>query len=133
VTAVVDASVVVAYLLGDGDDRERAVFLGEVHAPALLDIEVTQALRALVRRSNVDLDRADAARRDLADLTVRRYATSHLLDRAWDLRDVCTTYDALYAALAEALGAPLVTRDLRLARGLAASRSVRCEVVATGR
>jgi predicted nucleic acid-binding protein len=31
---------------------------------------------------------------------------------------VCTVYDALYVALAEALDAKLITRDARLARGV---------------
>jgi predicted nucleic acid-binding protein len=39
--------------------------------------------------------------------------------RCLELRDVCTTYDALYVALAEALDASLVTRDARLARAVA--------------
>ena len=42
-----------------------------------------------------------------------------LLRRCWELRDVCTTYDALYVALAEALDARLLTRDARLARAVA--------------
>jgi predicted nucleic acid-binding protein len=42
---------------------------------------------------------------------------SALLARAWELRDVCSTRDGLYVALAEGLGVALVTRDARLARG----------------
>ncbi len=37
-----------------------------------------------------------------------------------ELRNTCTVHDALHVALAEALGATLVTRDLRLARGVGA-------------
>jgi predicted nucleic acid-binding protein len=45
-----------------------------------------------------------------------------LLPRIWDLRHNLTAYDAAYVALAEALAAPLVTRDAALAasRGHAA-------------
>jgi hypothetical protein len=43
---------------------------------------------------------------------------------------VCTIYDALYVALAEALGGRLLTRDARLARGVAGLVDV--EVVADG-
>ncbi|MEZ5239295.1 MAG: hypothetical protein R2716_10245 [Microthrixaceae bacterium] len=39
-----------------------------------------------------------------------------LLGRVWELRANLTGYDATYVALAEALGAPLVTADGRLAR-----------------
>ncbi|HEY9556908.1 MAG TPA: type II toxin-antitoxin system VapC family toxin [Acidimicrobiales bacterium] len=38
-----------------------------------------------------------------------------LLGRVWDLRHNLTAYDATYVAVAEALDAPLVTADGRLA------------------
>ena len=38
------------------------------------------------------------------------------MDRAWELRDNVTVYDAVYVALAELLDAPLVTADSRLAK-----------------
>ena len=52
---------------------------------------------------------------DLADLSLRRYAHDLLLPRIWELRNNLTAYDAAYVALAEALKAPLLTRDRRLA------------------
>lgn len=115
---VVDASSVVAYLLGGGSDAERGGILGDVHAPALVDVEVTQTLRGLLRGAKVDLTSAELGRAELAQLAVRRHPDARLLRRAWELRDVCTTYDALYVALAEALDATLLTRDARLARGV---------------
>ncbi len=48
---------------------------------------------------------------DLLDLPVIRYPHGPLLDRAIDLHANVTAYDAMYLALAEALGAPLLTRD----------------------
>lgn len=86
---------------------------------------MTQTLRGLLRASKIDLRRAEQAREDLADLAIRRHPDVSLLLRAWDLRDVCTTYDALYVALAEALDASLATRDGRLARGVAQFIDVR--------
>lgn len=118
-TWVVDASVAVAYLLGEASIAERAALLDEVHSPSLLDVEVTQTLRALMRASKLDLATADVARDELGQLGVRRHPDAALLRRAWELRDRCTTYDALYVALAEALDATLITRDGRLARGVA--------------
>jgi len=50
----------------------------------------------------------------------RRSNLADLLRRAWELRDVCTIYDALYVGLTEALDATLITRDARLARGAGA-------------
>jgi predicted nucleic acid-binding protein len=46
-----------------------------------------------------------------------------LLERAWRLRGAVTFYDALYVALAERLGLPLITLDARLA-GAAPARVV---------
>jgi predicted nucleic acid-binding protein len=126
--SVTDASVIVAFLLGEGSREERDAMLGEVHAPALLDVEVTQTLRGLLRAGKIDLATADLGRVELADLSIRRHPDAALLRRAWELRDVCTTYDGLYAALAEGLDATLITRDMRLARGLVEAPSVTCSV-----
>ncbi len=115
---VVDASSVVAYLLGEASIAERSAMLDDVHAPGLIDVEVTQTLRGLLRGSKVDLKTAERGREELAQLGVRRHPDGRLLRRAWALRDVCTTYDALYVALAEGLDATLVTRDARLAKGV---------------
>ena len=112
---VADASSVVAYLLGDGSNLEREALLGDAHAPGLLDVEVTHTLRGLARGAKIQLTTAEQCRADLRDLPLRRHPDAALLARAWDLRDTCTTYDALYVALAEALDASLLTRDARLA------------------
>lgn len=115
---MIDASSVVAYLLGEASEAERRGMLGDVHAPSLVDVEVTQALRGLLRGAKIDLPTAQRGRVDLAQLGVRRNPDVHLLRRAWELRDACTTYDALYVALAEALDATLLTRDSPLAQGV---------------
>lgn len=117
-TCIADASVVVAYLLGEASDAEREGMLSDVHAPSLLDVEVTQTLRRLVRGAKLELAVAEIGRDELAQLGVHRHPDAALLRRAWELRDTCTTYDGLYVALAEALDAPLLTRDGRLARGI---------------
>jgi predicted nucleic acid-binding protein len=119
VTYVTDASVAVAYLLGASTDRERDALLAGAHAPALMDVEVTQTLRGLLRAQKIDVVAAERGRDELQELRVRRHPDARLLRRCWELRDVCTVYDALYVALAEALDATLVTRDGRLARGVA--------------
>ncbi|MFZ0861368.1 MAG: type II toxin-antitoxin system VapC family toxin, partial [Candidatus Sulfotelmatobacter sp.] len=86
-----------------------------LHAPQLLDLEVTQVLRRLVRERAVSAHRADEAIRDLLDLRINRYPHFVLLARIWQLRQNFSAYDAAYVALAEKLGAALVTRDGRLA------------------
>jgi predicted nucleic acid-binding protein len=52
---------------------------------------------------------------DLADFPLHRYPHDFLLQHVWNLRNNFTAYDARYVALAEALDAPLLTRDKRLA------------------
>ena len=53
---------------------------------------------------------------DLLDFPIQRYPHDILLPRVYELRDTLTAYDAVYVALAEALEAPLVTRDVKLAQ-----------------
>lgn len=123
---VADASVIVAYLLGEASPDERLALLGDVHAPALVDVESTQTLRGLLRGSKIDLATAEVARDELGQLGALRHPDVPLLRRCWELRDVCTTYDALYVGLAEALSATLITRDVRLARGVGGLIEVVC-------
>jgi predicted nucleic acid-binding protein len=49
-------------------------------------------------------------------MNVVRYPHAPLAARIWDLRENLTAYDAAYVALAETLGAPLITMDARLAQ-----------------
>lgn len=86
-----------------------------LHAPYLLDVEVAQVVGRYAANGEIDADRGRAALADLADLPLHRYPHDFLLPRIWDLRHNLTAYDAVYVALAEALDAPLLTRDKRLA------------------
>ena len=112
---VADASAVLEFLLQTplGEKVEARLFQHEaqVHVPHLLDVEVAQALRRLVRSGEVSTDRAEEALADLVDLDLRRHAHVDLLDRVWELRSNMTAYDAVYVALAEAIASPLVTCD----------------------
>jgi predicted nucleic acid-binding protein len=47
---------------------------------------------------------------------ITRYSHEPLMPRIWALRSNLTAYDAAYVALAEGLGATMLTRDERLAR-----------------
>ena len=116
---VVDASAIVEYVSQQPMNRDlaRRILGGQtLHAPHVLDVEMTHALRGLVRRNAMSSDRASDARVDAADLKIVRYPHVPLLGRAWELRDTLSTYDGVYVALAEVLEAPLVTCDARLAR-----------------
>lgn len=128
---VVDASALLEFLLQTplGMRVEARLFRDEeaFHSPHLVDVEVTQALRRLVRAGEVSIVRAAEAIADLADLDLHRHAHLDLLERAWQLRDNVTAYDAMYVALGEALAAPVVTCDKPLAR--APGHRARIEVI----
>ncbi len=116
---VLDTSALLAALVGSPTNaalNERLSADGDLHAPHLIDVEAVHALRRLVRRGDLSLERALAARQDLRDFTIVRYPHVALVDRMWDLREHLTAYEAAFVALSEALGVPLITADARLAR-----------------
>lgn len=112
---VVDASALLEFLLQTslGARVEARLFRDEdeFHAPHLVDVEVVQGLRRLVRSGEVSSGRADEAIADLTDLDLHRHAHLDLLGRAWKLRENISAYDAMYVALAEAIEATMVTCD----------------------
>ncbi len=86
-----------------------------LYVPPLMDVEVAQVLRRFAISGEADAERCRAALADLMDFPVARYPHDFLLPRVWELRSNLTAYDATYVALAEALDAPLLTRDQKLA------------------
>ncbi len=128
---VLDASAAVDWLIQSAAARhiESRIFSRNqsLHAPELLDLEVAQVLRRLVREGTVSAFRAEQAIQDLLDLRITRYPHSMLLPRIWQLRHNLSAYDAAYVVLAEKLGATLLTRDARLAA--AAGHAASVEVV----
>ena len=117
---VIDASAIIEVLLNtpaSGKVNER-LFAGPdtLHAPHLLDLEVAQVLRRYTISGEMSVERSEQALEDLADLPLNRYPHDIFLRRIWSLRRNLTAYDAAYLALAEALDAPLITRDAALAR-----------------
>jgi predicted nucleic acid-binding protein len=72
-------------------------------------------LRRYALSGTIEEVRGREAIEDLADLPIERLAHEPLMKRAWALRASLTAYDAMYVVLAEGLGAPLLTRDRRLA------------------
>src|SRR5258708_29574185 len=120
---VVDASAMLEALLRTPAAKAVEKWLFDprqtLHAPHLLDVEIAQVIRRYAANGEIDDERGRTALADLADFPLHRYPHDFLLPRVWDLRNNLPAYDAVYVALAEALDAPLLTRDRRLS---AASR-----------
>ena len=68
-----------------------------------------------MRSASISAERAAEALADFLDLPITRYPHFVLLPRVWQMRHNLTACDAAYLALAEALNAPLLTRDRALA------------------
>lgn len=116
---VLDASAAIEWLLQTptGITIDKRIFSPPValHAPHLLDVEVAQVLRRYVRDKTIAAQRGQEALEDLSDLVLNRYPHDFLIPRVWELRATLTAYDAVYVALAEALEAPLLTCDGKIA------------------
>lgn len=117
---VLDASALLEMLLGTaiGNRAVDAVRRHNepIHAPHLLDVEVLQVLRRFESSGQITAARARTATKDLGRMTIERHEHTVLAERVWQLRRDLTAYDAAYVSLAEALDAPLLTTDRRLAR-----------------
>ena len=116
---VLDTSAAVDWLLQtpSGLRIEQRIYAHQdtLHSVHLIDVEFVQVMRRLVREGALTPRRAEEAMEDMAALRITRYAPVLLMRRIWQLRQNLTAYDAAYVALAEALQAPLITRDPRIA------------------
>ena len=117
---VVDASVLVKWFLHEKEgDRDRALALRDLHIsrrstlfiPQLALLEVLNAVRFSPKADEEDGEMALETLEDLhletkpADVNLLRKANAI----AWAYK--ITIYDALYVALAEQVGYPLITAD----------------------
>ena len=111
---VIDASALAELVVGG---TPRAAQLAtriagppeSLHAPHLIDLEVTSVLRSLVARQQLSSTLATRAIGDLLALDLTRYPHDVLVPRIWQLRGNLSVHEAAYIALAESLRAPLVT------------------------
>ncbi|MBL0169657.1 MAG: type II toxin-antitoxin system VapC family toxin [Gemmatimonadaceae bacterium] len=117
---VLDASVVVELVLASQAGTAAMARLvadnALLHAPELLDIEVLHVLRRAALLGQLTPQRAEQAIGVLESLPLTRHPHAPLRRRCWQLRANFSAYDAAYVALAEGLGARLMTRDARIAR-----------------
>jgi predicted nucleic acid-binding protein len=119
VTYVVDCSIIMRLLASrEGDDLLRQRLARAVHAPALIDAEVSSVARGLAIAAaprRVSAVRAGQMLADYAGLRIVRHPMQPLQARVFELRNNLTAYDGMYVALAETLGLPLLTDDGKFA------------------
>ena len=117
-TYVVDCSIIIRLLAArEGDDLLRQRLARTVHAPALIDAEVSSVVRglAIAAPRQITAARAGQMLADYAGLRIVRHPMQPLQARVFDLRHNLTAYDGMYVALAEALRLPLLTDDGKFA------------------
>ncbi|MEO5535082.1 MAG: type II toxin-antitoxin system VapC family toxin [Pseudolysinimonas sp.] len=124
---VLDASAWLEVTLGTASAVVTDRLARDPHwvVPEHFRVEVLNALRGARRRGVID----DAEFRHQADVLIARefdvWPTVPLVPRIVELADNATSYDAAYVALAEDLGAMLVTAD----RKFAGIPDIRCTLV----
>ncbi len=114
--------MLIEYLLGT-EAAEDAVEIirhpdADLRVPVLCDVEVVSGLRRAVLSGELSEGRAAEALEDYADLPLGRHGHLKLLGRIFELRANFSAYDAAYVALAERIGAELLTADASLERSV---------------
>lgn len=116
---VVDASCLYAVVADTPEGeriRTRLMLDQDLAAPHVIDVEVLGIIRRDRMLGRLDPTAADQAIDDLREWPGERYGHRPFLMRAWELRERVRSWDAMYVALAEALGATVLTLDERLTR-----------------
>ncbi len=115
---VPDGSIAVELFAGtEVGARASALFRpNQLVAPELVDAEVLSGIRKLVLAGVLSVRRAKGALDELHRWPVKRVPHRPFVSAAFELRHALSAYDALYVAVAAAVGGTLVTIDRRLAR-----------------
>lgn len=123
-TLVLDASALIEYVFASRRAEPLRPLIedagAELHVPPVCDAEVVSALRRLILRRTISVEEGQAALRNYAEVPLERPDHVRLLQRVLDLRQNFGAFDAIYAALAEAEAATLVTADGHFARAVRA-------------
>lgn len=124
---VVDASAVVSLLIDPasaGAAIARRMKDSVLLAPELLPFEVANVLRRRCRAGLLSKTEAALAHDGLLELPIELWPWEVIAERAWQLGENLTSYDAAYVALAERVAATLITRDKRIA----GAPDLRCDI-----
>lgn len=121
---VIDASVALKWYLPDEESGQKALDILDahiadrvaLHAPALLEFEMANALAMARRRARASAEDALKAMDGFAGLGMEFHSVSRIFRKVLDYSDKhgISAYDAAYVALADDLGVNVVTADKRL-------------------
>ena len=129
---VIDASVAIKWLLPEADSQSALTVLDAAQAgrivlvaPALICLEFGHVLGKELRRGRCDTPTAERLWSAFRSLPITLASDRLLHDRAFLLSVArrITIYDALYVAVAELEGIPLITADVGLLAALNGSGS----------
>jgi predicted nucleic acid-binding protein len=118
VTSVLDASAAIDLLLPTERHAAAAIAItrgGRLIAPAIIDLEVAQALRKLERAGSAPPGVIAGAWLQWTDHPIRRVMPTRLLASVYEFREYVWIPDGFYVALARVAACPLITSDRRLA------------------
>jgi predicted nucleic acid-binding protein len=115
---VLDASAAIDLLLPT--ERHAAAVMaitrgGRLLAPAIIDLEVAQALRKLERAGAAPPEVIAKAWLQWSGHPIRRVTPTRLLASVYELREHARIPDGFYLALARFASCPIITSDRRLA------------------
>lgn len=117
---VVDASAMIDALTGSSRAEQLLAILDDdLFAPDLLVPEVYSFLRRMTTLHRLTSAVADELAVAMQQAPIEFVHTWPYSERIWHWHHSMSPHDATYVALAEDLGAPLVTTDVRLARAAA--------------
>lgn len=125
---VCDASAVIGALVDAGSDGAWAAEQlagSRLFAPAQMPFECANILRRHEQAGLISADQAAQAHIDLLALPVELWPYEAVAARVWQLRSNLNCCDAAYVALAETIGAALVTLDRRISRSPGVACAVR--------
>ncbi|MEQ8674555.1 MAG: type II toxin-antitoxin system VapC family toxin [Aggregatilineales bacterium] len=119
---IVDTSIMMQYLLSEPHTANVSTLFEHVakstttvYVPEFCLLECTNVLWKHVRFQGMPQNTADLLTQDLLALDLILVAVTNMLPRALEigLKHELAVYDSLYIALAEKLGYPLITVDVK--------------------
>lgn len=120
---VLDSSVGLKVVIPEPDsDKASAIQEGghELLAPDIYPLEAAHVISKLFRQKKITANEANRILTDVLDTRPAVKNSMRLLSQAYEisLETRCALWDALYVALSEQEGCPLVTADVKLVNNL---------------